>query len=138
MQRPEHGNRRQHVAAGVLGVRAQHLALAAGGSGASSYQTTAMLTISVTVISAMPSGKTRGMPPFIKPIDRRRDDLHQHDDQEHQDGERRHRLVLAMAVRVVGVGRPPRGRDADERDDVRGRSVREWKPSERIETAPVA
>ena len=47
--------------------------------------------------------------------------LKKHQDQEHQDAERRHRFVLPMAVRVVGIGWPARDRDADQRDDVRGR-----------------
>ena len=80
-----------------------------------------MLMISVTVISPMPSGKTRGVPPLISRSSDAESDLDQDDDQEHEDAERGHRLVLAMAVRMVRVRRPPRRRHADERDDVRGR-----------------
>ena len=45
-----------------------------------------------------------------------------HDEQqEHRDGGGRHRLVLAVPVGMILVGRPARGAHADEADDVRRR-----------------
>ena len=86
-----------------------------------SYATTNRLTTSVTAMRPMPSGKTRGVPPLTNRSAAARQHFDQHDDQEDQDAERGHRLVLAMAVRMVGVRRPARDRDADQRDDVRRR-----------------
>ena len=51
---------------------------------------------------------------------------------------RRHRLVLAMAVRMILVGRLARGAHADEPTTFDAASVSEWKPSERMLIAPLA
>ena len=58
--------------------------------------------------------------------------------QEDEDAGGGQRLELAMAVRVVLVGRLARGAQPDQADDVGRRSVSEWKPSEMMLTAPVA
>ena len=57
--------------------------------------------------------------------------------QEHGDRGRGNRLVLAVAVRVVLVGRPAGGADAHEPTTFEPASVSEWKPSERMLMAPL-
>ena len=86
-----------------------------------SYDTTNRFTTSVTVITAMPSGKTRGVPPLTSLSYAADSTCTSTTIRKTRMPERGHRLVLAMTVRMVLVRRPSRDGDADERDDVRRR-----------------
>ena len=74
--------------------------------------------MSVNAMKAMPSGKTRGVPPLTNRSAAARQHLDQHDHEEDQNAERGHRLVFAMAVWVIGIRRLARDGHADQRDDV--------------------
>ena len=117
-QRTQHGGRGQHVAARVLRVGVEDLALEA--------TPCAQLIAHDEHIDderhrhhADALREHARRPAVDQAIGRGRHHLQEHDDEEQQDADRGHRLVLAVAVRVIPIRRPARDRHADQRHHVR-------------------
>ena len=104
-QRAEHRSGRQHVAARVLGVGAQHLALQPSPC-AHLVRDDAQVDDERESHQGDAFGEDARRAAVDESIGGSGQHFDQDDDEEDEDAERGHRLVLAMAVRVLGVRRP--------------------------------
>ena len=116
----DHRHRRQHVAPRVHGVGEEHLA-------AEPFALAALVPRDEQVDrqrhdhQAECLGPDVGGAPPAKAPERPASDLHDHEEQEGGDRPGRHRLELAMPVRMVVVGRLAGDAHADQGGDVRAR-----------------
>jgi hypothetical protein len=81
---------------------------------------------------------TSGRAAALQPVERRARHLDDDEQQEDEDAAGGERLELAVAVGMVGVGRLAGARIPMSPMMFDAESVREWKPSEMMLTAPVA
>ena len=118
-QRAEDRARRQHIAAGVPGVRSKHFALEAPRL-AFLVGHDEQVDDQCDRHDADPFREDPGCAAVHQSVVGGAQHLHEHENQEHQDAERGERLVLAMAVGVVGVRWPACDGHTHERDHVGG------------------